>query len=99
MPGRCELEIHGSRGTIRYRTWHELVVDIAGQETLVVPRGAGDEMAREIGEFLDAVRDGRPPSVGAAEGRRGIAVIGAIYASERAGRPVRVDELFPEPAV
>lgn len=99
MPGRCELEIHGSRGTIRYRTWHELVVDIAGEERLVVPRGAGDEMAREIGEFLDAVRDRRPPSVGAAEGRRGIAVIGAIYASERAGRPVRVDELFPEPAV
>ena len=95
MPGRCELEIHGEQGTIRYRTWHELVVDIAGQPSRTVPREDGGEMDREIGEFVAAIRERRSPSVGAAEGRRGIAVIGAIYESERLGRPVRVDELFP----
>ena len=98
MPGRCELEVHGSRGTIRYRTWHELVVDIAGEDTSVIAGTDRSEMGREIREFLDSILERRPPSVGAAEGRRGIAVVGAIYESERRGRPVRVDELFPEPA-
>jgi predicted dehydrogenase len=97
MPGRLELEIHGSRGTIRYRTWHEMVVDIAGEGTTVIDGTDRGEMGREIREFLDAIIERRPPSVGAAEGRRGIAVVAAIYESERRGRPVRVDELFPGP--
>lgn len=95
MPGRLELEIHGTRGSLRYRTWHELIVDIAGSASRTLTDLPRDEMAREIGEFLAAVSGHRAPSVGAAEGRRGVAVIQAIYASERLGHPVRVDELFP----
>ena len=95
MPGRLELEIHGERGSIRYRTWHELIIDLAGAPSRTVTGMARDELPREIAEFLAAVREGRPPSVGAAEGRRGIAVVQSIYESERIGRPVRVDELFP----
>ena len=99
MPGRMELEIHGPRGTVRYRTWHELVIDVAGQPTVRLPRAApGREMVDEIRAFVDAVRAGGPAPVGAAAGRRGIAVIQSIYASERLGRPVRVDEAFPVPA-
>jgi predicted dehydrogenase len=99
MPGRMELEIHAARGTIRYRTWHELVVDRAGEPTIALAReGPGDEMRREVREFLDAIRERRPPTVGAAEGRRGIAVVQAIYESERRGGPILVDELFPVPA-
>lgn len=97
MPGRLELEIHGSRGSIRYRTWYELIVDIAGAPSRTVAGTPRDEMAREIDEFLEAVREGRPPSVGAIEGRRAIAVVQAIYESEQRGRPVLVDELFPPP--
>ncbi len=97
MPGRLELEIHGERGSIRYRTWHELIVDLAGAPSRTVTDGARDEMTREIAEFVAAVREKRAPSVGAADGRRGIAVVQAIYASERVGHPVRVDELFPAP--
>jgi predicted dehydrogenase len=97
MPGRLELEVHGTRGSLRYRTWHELIVDIAGSPSRTVSDLPRDEMALEIGEFLAAVREERAPSVGAAEGRRGVAVVQAIYASERQGRPVRVDELYPEP--
>jgi predicted dehydrogenase len=92
MPGRCELEVHGPRGTIRYRTWHELVVDVAGEPTLTVPYADG-AFDREIDELVNAIREGRRPSVGAAEGRRGIAVVQAIYESERRGAPVRVDEV------
>ncbi len=95
MPGRLELEIHGERGSIRYRTWHELIIDLAGAPSRTVVGVERDELPREIAEFLAAVREGRPPSVGAAEGRRGIAVVQSIYESERIGRPVRVDELFP----
>jgi phthalate 4,5-cis-dihydrodiol dehydrogenase len=97
MPGRLELEIHGSRGSIRYRAWHELIVDIAGEPSRTIPRTDDGEMGREIRAFLDAVASGGPPVVGAREGRRGIAIIGAIYESERRGRPVLVDELFPPP--
>lgn len=95
MPGRLELEIHGSRGSIRYRAWHELIVDIVGEPSRTVPRSDNGEMGREIRAFLDAVGSGGPPVVGAREGRRGIAIIGAIYESERLGRPIVVDELFP----
>ena len=95
MPGRLELEIHGSRGSIRYRAWHELIVDVVGEPSRTVPRSDDGEMGREIRAFLDAVVGGGPPVVGAREGRRGIAIIGAIYESERLGRPIVVDELFP----
>ncbi len=97
MPGRLELEIHGERGSIRYRTWHELIVDLAGQPSRTVTGMTRDELPREVAEFLAAVREERAPSVGAAEGRRGIAVVQAIYESERIGRPVRVDDLYPVP--
>ncbi|HEU4672241.1 MAG TPA: Gfo/Idh/MocA family oxidoreductase [Candidatus Limnocylindrales bacterium] len=99
MPGRCELEIHGARGSIRYRTWHELIVDLAGEPSRTIAYGDGRELDREIAEFVTAVDQGRPPSVGGAEGRRGIAVVQAIYASERLGRPVTIVEPTPVPEV
>ena len=70
-------------------------MDLAGAPSRTVTEVARDELPREIAEFLAAVREQRAPSVGAAEGRRGIAVVQAIYESERIGRPVRVDQLFP----
>jgi predicted dehydrogenase len=97
MPGRLELEIHGTRGSIRYRTWHELIVDLAGEPSRTVTRTDSGEMTREIGAFLESVANATPPPVGAREGRRGIAIVGAIYESERRGHPVKVDELFPPP--
>jgi predicted dehydrogenase len=95
MPGRSELEIHGPLGSIRYRTWHELIVDLAGTQSRTVSGEARDEMQREIAEFVAAIRERRAPSVGAREGRQGIAVIQAIYRSAAAGHPVPVDEVKP----
>ena len=89
MPGRLELEIHGTAGSLRYRTWQSLEFDSADEHWTLddAPR---DEMRLEVGEFLAAIRERRPASVGAAEGRRGIAVVQAIYESERLGRPVAI---------
>jgi predicted dehydrogenase len=91
MPGRLELEVHGTAGSLRYRTWQSLEFDSAGEHWEIgdAPR---DELRLEVGEFLAAIRDGRAPSVGATEGRRSVAVVRAIYDSARLGRPVQLDE-------
>jgi predicted dehydrogenase len=98
MPGRTELEIHGSKGSIVYRTWHELVVALAGEPIQTIVRTDANEMAREIGEFLSAIQERRAPAIGWREGRQGIAVVQSIYESERLGRPARIDDLYPLPA-
>ena len=54
MPGRMELEIHGPRGTIRYRTWHELVIDWPASRRQALREDIGHEMADEIRAFVDA---------------------------------------------
>jgi UDP-N-acetyl-2-amino-2-deoxyglucuronate dehydrogenase len=42
---------------------------------------------RVIEDFLEALDQGRPPSVNLREGRRSVAVVRAIYESSREGRP------------
>ncbi len=42
----------------------------------------------QISDFLQAVRDGRPPSVSGEEGRIVVAMFTAIYRSQREGRPI-----------
>jgi UDP-N-acetyl-2-amino-2-deoxyglucuronate dehydrogenase len=43
----------------------------------------------QIEDFLEAVRDDRPPLVDGTEGRKVLEIITAIYRSQRDGRPVR----------
>jgi UDP-N-acetyl-2-amino-2-deoxyglucuronate dehydrogenase len=57
--------------------------------------GAGDPMAigserhrRQIADFIEAVREGRPPRVDGAEARKSVEIIRAIYQSAHEGRPV-----------
>jgi predicted dehydrogenase len=52
-----------------------------------------DFHALQIGEFLDAIRDGRDPSVTGEEGRKTVEIIEAMYRSGQSGAPVR----FPVP--
>lgn len=97
MPGRMELELHGTRGSLRYNTWQSLQFSNAGQ-AFTLTRQRSDEMAQEIREFLDAILENRQPIVGGAEGRQGIAVIQALYESERRHAPVQVAEMLaPHP--
>jgi UDP-N-acetyl-2-amino-2-deoxyglucuronate dehydrogenase len=46
----------------------------------------------QIGDFVEAVRDDREPSVTVEEGRKPLAIIAGIYASARTRRPVRIEE-------
>ena len=96
MPGRLELELHGKRGSFRYRTWQSLEFD-SPDEHWVLDNQPRDELRLEVREFLDAIAEGRPPIVAAREGRRGVATVAAICESERRGSRVLVDDLFPEP--
>ncbi len=60
--------------------------------------GAGDPLSdltceghrRQIVDFVQAVRDDRPPMVDGHEGRRSVALIEAIYKSASTGRGVRL---------
>lgn len=45
---------------------------------------------RQIGDLVAAVRENRPPAIGAREGRKAVALVHAIYESAKSGQPVRV---------
>ncbi|QEL15952.1 Gfo/Idh/MocA family protein [Limnoglobus roseus] len=45
---------------------------------------------RQLADFVAAIRDNRPPAVDGREGRRAVALIRAIYESNRTGRAVGV---------
>ena len=47
---------------------------------------------RQLADFVEAVRTGRPPRVGTAEARTALSVILAMYSSAATGKPVRLDE-------
>jgi UDP-N-acetyl-2-amino-2-deoxyglucuronate dehydrogenase len=46
--------------------------------------------ARQLADFVEAIRQGRPPLVDGREGRRAVELILAIYQSAATGRPVRL---------
>ncbi len=45
---------------------------------------------RQLADFVDAVRNGRPPKVDGREGKKAVDLICAIYESNRTGRPVEL---------
>jgi predicted dehydrogenase len=45
---------------------------------------------RQIQDFVDALREGRKPSLDGHEGRKAVALIDALYASARLGAPVKI---------
>ncbi|AOS45178.1 1,5-anhydro-D-fructose reductase [Lacunisphaera limnophila] len=45
---------------------------------------------RQIADLVAAVREHRPPAIGAREGRRAVALVHAIYESAKSGQPVKV---------
>ena len=46
----------------------------------------------QIRDFVEAVREGREPSINLEEGRKPLAIIQGIYVSARTGGPVRIEE-------
>jgi len=64
--------------------------------------GAADPMAinyschtRNFEDFINAVRNGRPPALDGLEGRKAVAIVEACYESARTGQAVPVDEARP----
>ena len=47
-------------------------------------------MVAEVDEMLSSVREGRPPSVGGAEGRAALAAVLAVYESSATGQWITV---------
>ena len=48
----------------------------------------GNSHGRQIGDFIEAVRDGRPPRVSAESARHAVQIVLAVYESGRTGRAV-----------
>jgi len=101
------IELHGTRGTIVLEgtedTWirqwetaderRECVVPVPVEHAgaAAVLDAGGEGHARQIGDFVSAIREDRAPAVDGLEGRRSLAVVTAVYASARTGGEVTVD--------
>jgi UDP-N-acetyl-2-amino-2-deoxyglucuronate dehydrogenase len=48
--------------------------------------------ARQIADLIEAIQTGRPPLVDGVEGRKSVAILLAIYESQRTGQPVQIQE-------
>jgi UDP-N-acetyl-2-amino-2-deoxyglucuronate dehydrogenase len=55
-----------------------------------VPLAGEGGHAAQIADFVEAVREDRPPAVDGREGRRSLALVSAIYEAARTGHQVRV---------
>ena len=53
----------------------------------------------QIAEFVDAVRAGREPAVTGREATKSLAILTALYASARSGRPEPVPSLEGDPSM
>jgi predicted dehydrogenase len=51
-----------------------------------------------VHDFVDAILDGRPPTVTGTDGRMVVAKIQATYESARSGRRVNISEMLSEAA-
>jgi predicted dehydrogenase len=99
--GPHRLEMFGTEGFVRIEgeaiTAWESPRSVAPVTSAPVSRGAGgdprgiepDGHIRIVRDFVEALRDDRPPLVGGAEARRSLAAALAIYESARAAAPPR----------
>jgi len=97
------MEFHGERGSILLSEEEILAWDVDGVPAPAVASTAGasgsaDPMAigtqgheRVLGDFVQAVRDGREPIIDAASARMSVELIQAVYTSARQGQPVSLD--------
>jgi UDP-N-acetyl-2-amino-2-deoxyglucuronate dehydrogenase len=84
---RCELSAHGAEPGA-----HDRVADDAGVPSAAAkPADLGiASHAAQLGDLLDAIDDGRAPSVTGEDGRAVLEVVCAVYESARDARTVRL---------
>jgi UDP-N-acetyl-2-amino-2-deoxyglucuronate dehydrogenase len=98
------IEVYGTRGGVQVEgeavvRWHAATpAPAAPAESGAAAAGAGASPtaigtaghARLLADFVEAVREDRPPLVTGEEGRRSLALVLAVYESARSGQPVRL---------
>jgi predicted dehydrogenase len=95
MPQLDEIEVLGSRGTLRVSRANGVWVATAGQAGQLLPPGDIDaEVAMafrdQLGDFAAAVRGERPAAIGPQVGRAVVATVLAAYASADSGEAALV---------
>lgn len=86
--GDVTLKLWGERGLINVDAFGQLIM-VWGQHPWQA--GWGDNMdAGLVADFVDAIRDDRPPTVTGTDGLRAVEVALAAYASARSQRPVLI---------
>ncbi|MFI5728906.1 Gfo/Idh/MocA family protein [Kribbella sp. NPDC051587] len=90
-PGRpVRLSIHGDQGTAVMDD--DRLTVLTGTEDLGEQSSTQQAHLAQYRDFVDAVREGRPPAVTLEAGRRSLATVLAVYESAREGRPVELQE-------
>jgi UDP-N-acetyl-2-amino-2-deoxyglucuronate dehydrogenase len=95
---QCELQIFGENGMIHVRSWDSVELMVGEMRTVkhFYSQDAGlaerveAGMVAELGEMVNAVREGRPPSVTGEAGRAALAAVLAVYESAATGAWVEV---------
>jgi predicted dehydrogenase len=93
-PGRpVRLSVYGDRGSAVIEHEDLSYFQTAGDDPAPEPDGAqsvDDAHRAQYVDFIEAVRDGRPPLIGTLEARRALEVVLGVYESARTGRPVQL---------
>ncbi|WP_406047028.1 Gfo/Idh/MocA family protein [Kribbella sp. NBC_00889] len=105
-PGRpVRLSVYGDRGSAVIENDDLIVFDAADAESTAetqsvadgqpaggasVTQSVADAHRDQYLDFIEAVRDGRPPSIGTRDARRALEVVLGIYESARTGAPVHL---------
>jgi glucose-fructose oxidoreductase len=98
--GRSEYQVVGTKGTLRLCPAFNmrdltLEVEIGGKTTRKTFRRS-DQVAPELEEFADCIRQDRDPEPSGREGLADMRIIEAIEASAKSARRVQVARVFPE---
>ena len=106
-PQPRKIELHGTKGTAKITDNHVEIVDANGtplQKTKEAgaPTGAASPLAGfsiephrdQFDAIAKAIRDNAEPPVTGAESLRSLAIVRAIYESDRTGRPVQMKDFI-----
>ena len=93
-PGRpVRLSVYGDRGSAVIEDEDLIAFEAADGEPAAEASGSqsvADAHRDQYLDFIEAVRDGRPPSIGTRDARRALEVVLGVYDSARTGGPVQL---------
>lgn len=92
-PGRpVRLSVYGDRGSAVIENDDLIAFETADEEPAGEVRGTevADAHLAQYVDFIEAVRDGRPPAIGTKDARRALELVLGVYESARTGRPVQL---------